>query len=65
MAEKNVRGLLKIQPKQIMTTCAGCYKTFKDLYPQYTSFQNDVAHTVLYIERLIQEGKIKFKGGPP
>jgi hypothetical protein len=64
-AEKNLKAFAKVQPKQIMTTCAGCYKTFKQLYPQYTSFKNDVAHTVLYLERLIQEGKLKFKDGAP
>jgi glycolate oxidase subunit GlcD len=65
IAEKNLETFSKIQPKNIMTTCAGCYKTFKELYPQYTSFKNDVAHTVLYLERLIQDGKLKFKNGSP
>ena len=64
VAEKNLEAFSKIRPKQIMTTCAGCYKTFYQLYPQHTSFKsNDVAHTVLYLERLIQEGKLKFKEG--
>jgi len=61
VADKNLKAFAKVQPKQIMTTCAGCYKTFKQIYPQYTSFNNDVAPRFSISERLIQEGKLKFK----
>jgi len=65
VAEKNVEAFSKIQPKQIVTTCAGCYKTFKELYPKYTPFKTEVVHTIQYLDRLIEEGKIKFKDGNP
>lgn len=65
VAEKNLETFSKIQPKQIVTTCAGCYKTFKELYPKYTPFKTEVVHAVQYLDRLIQDGKVKFKEGNP
>ena len=65
IASKNVEAFSKIQPKQILTTCAGCYKTIKELYPKYTSFKAEVVHAIQYLDQLIQDGKIKFKDGSP
>jgi glycolate oxidase len=64
-AEKNVEVFSKLQAKQIMTTCAGCYKTFKELYPQYTPFKFEVVHAIQLLNNLIQEGKVKLKNGSP
>jgi glycolate oxidase subunit GlcD len=64
-AGKNLDAFSKIQPKQIMTTCAGCYKTFRELYPQYISFKTPVVHAIQYLNDLIQEGKVKFKDVNP
>ncbi len=51
--------------KEIVTTCAGCYRTFKDLYPKHNGFPNvQVYHTVEYLEKLIANGKLIFKNGP-
>ena len=55
----------KIKPKQILTTCAGCYKTFKELYPKYVPFNTGVVHAIEYIDRLAEEKKIRFKDGNP
>ena len=65
VAEKNINVFSKLRAKQIMTTCAGCYKTFKELYPQHTTFDFGVVHAIQYLNNLIQEGKIKFKKGNP
>jgi len=65
IAEKNLEAFSKLKPKQIVTTCAGCYKTFKELYPKYIPFNIEVAHAIEYINRLIQEGKLKLKDGNP
>ncbi len=64
-AGKNLEAFSKIEPKQIMTTCAGCYKTFKELYPQYVSLKTPVVHAIHYLNELIQTGKVKFKDGSP
>jgi glycolate oxidase len=50
--------------KEIVTTCAGCYRTFKDLYPKHNGFPNiQVYHTVEYLEKLITNRKLIFKDG--
>jgi glycolate oxidase len=64
-AEKNVEAFKKLQPKQIVTTCAGCYKTLKELYPKHVSFNTEVVNAIDYIDRLIQEKKIQLKNGQP
>jgi len=64
-AEKNIEAFSKLQAKRIMTTCAGCYKTFKELYPQYAPFKFEVVHAIQLLNNLIQEGKVKFKNGNP
>jgi glycolate oxidase subunit GlcD len=65
IVEKNVEAFSKLNPAQVMTTCAGCYKTFKDLYPKYVPFKTEVLHAIEYLDRLVQDGKIKFKDGTP
>ncbi len=65
IAEKNVEAFHKASPKQILTTCAGCYKTLKELYPKSLPFHTEVLHAIQYLDRLVDEGKIKFKTNPP
>jgi glycolate oxidase len=48
-----------------VTTCAGCYKTFKEIYPKHLSFNTPVLHAIEYLDQLIQDGKLKFKNGNP
>jgi glycolate oxidase subunit GlcD len=48
--------------RELVTPCAGCYKTFRKLYPEVGDLGLEVYHSVHYLERLIKEGKIKFKG---
>lgn len=65
VAEKNKEAFSRVQPKQIVTTCAGCYKTFRELYPKYAPLTAGVVHAIEYIDHLVDEGKIKFKNGNP
>ncbi|RPI99089.1 MAG: hypothetical protein EHM36_16545, partial [Deltaproteobacteria bacterium] len=65
VAEKNKEAFSKVSPKQVVTTCAGCYKTFKEIYPKHLSFNTPVVHAIEYIDRLIEEGKLKLKDGNP
>ncbi len=56
--------LAKYKPKELITTCAGCLKTFRDLYPKYGAKDGfKVVHAVELLESLITEGKLKFKEG--
>jgi glycolate oxidase len=57
----NVERLSKLKAKRIITTCAGCYKTFKDLYPKHSQFDLEILHIVEYLEKLITEGKLTFQ----
>ncbi len=66
IAEKNKEAFAKVQPKQIVTTCAGCYKTFKELYPKHVPLNGvKIVHAIEYIDQLVESGKVKFKDGTP
>jgi len=62
---KNVGTFSKLKPKMIVTTCAGCHRTLRDLYREHAGFDVEVLHAVEYMERLVSEGKLKFKGEFP
>lgn len=50
------------KPAQLVTTCAGCLKTFRDLYPHYGDNAGyKVLHAVEVIEKLVATGKLTFK----
>jgi glycolate oxidase len=61
---KNISRFGQMGLKEIITTCAGCYRTFKELYPKHNGFPNiQVYHAVEYLEKLIMNGKLSFKNG--
>jgi glycolate oxidase len=47
----------------LVTPCAGCYKTFKKIYPKVADLGVEVYHSVTYIEKLVKEGRLTFKAG--
>lgn len=56
----------KYKPKELITTCAGCLKTFRDLYPKYGGGNGlTVLHAVEVVEKLINEGRLQFKTDAP
>lgn len=48
--------------KELITPCAGCYKTFTKYYPEAGDLGLEVFHSVHYIPKLIEEKKIKLGG---
>jgi len=62
---KNIEIFSKLNPKMIVTTCAGCDRTLRDLYPEHLDFDVPVLHAVEYMDRLISEGKLEFEGEVP
>jgi Fe-S oxidoreductase len=58
-AESNIKAFKTFGVKIIVTPCSDCYHTFKRLYAGM-GMDIEILHTVEYIERLIQEGKIRF-----
>ncbi|MGC8658731.1 MAG: FAD-binding and (Fe-S)-binding domain-containing protein [Desulfomonilaceae bacterium] len=52
----------RYKPKELLTTCAGCLKTFRDLYPRYGALNGyKVTHAVELIEKLIEQNRLNFK----
>jgi glycolate oxidase len=58
--KKNAETFSKLNPKMIVTTCAGCHRTLRDLYREHSDFDVEVLHAVEYVDRLISEGKLEF-----
>jgi len=48
--------------KRIVTTCPHCFNTLKNEYPELGGNYEVVSHAV-YLQQLINEGKLKMKGG--
>ncbi len=48
--------------RELVTPCAGCYKTFKKLYPEIKDLGMEIYHSVHYLLKLLNEGKLKFAG---
>ena len=64
--EMYLERVAKYKPKQLITTCAGCLKTFRDLYPKYgNNGKLEVLHGVELMEKLIEEGKLAFDQQAP
>ncbi len=60
IARKNIQKIKNRSPKFIVTPCAGCTKTFRELYPKITGFEIPVYHTTEYVQKLIEEEKLNF-----
>lgn len=64
--EANLEAFSGTSPKTIVTTCAGCYKTIKELYPKYSQDRvPETKHLVEFMDELIQGGIVKFRGSFP
>jgi Fe-S oxidoreductase len=58
-AEHNIQAWNNAGVKTVVTACADGYYAFKRLYPEHGS-RFEVLHVVEFMDRLIQEGKLKF-----
>ncbi len=61
IVRENVEKIKKRKPKCMVTPCAGCTKAFRELYPEITSLGIPVYHTTEYLQKLIEDGKLRFK----
>jgi len=61
-ARKVMERIKATGAKELVTPCAGCFKTFKKIYPEIGDLGMAVYHSVHYLEKLIHDGKIRFKG---
>lgn len=62
MAYNNIQTLNMYQVKKIVTTCPHCFNIIKNEYPDLGGNYEVISHAV-YLQQLINEGKIKVKEG--
>ena len=63
-AEGNIAAFQKMGIKTIVTPCSDCYHAFKQSYARL-GMEIEVLHVVEYLDRLIQQGKLKFTKAVP
>jgi heterodisulfide reductase subunit D len=61
LAAQNIKMFNDLHIETLVTSCSGCYKTIKEDYPQVGKLNFEVLHTVEFLRRLIEEGKLKFE----
>jgi Fe-S oxidoreductase len=62
MAYQNIQLLDGYGIKKIVTTCPHCFNIFKNEYPVLGG-NYEIVHHATFLQQLIDEGKIKMKGG--
>ena len=62
MAYQNIQLLNNYNIKKIVTACPHCFNTLKNEYPELGRNYEVIHHTV-FLQQLIDEGKIKMKEG--
>jgi len=62
MAYQNIQLLNNYNIKKIVTACPHCFNTLKNEYPELGG-NYEVIHHTLFLQQLIDEGKIKMKEG--
>ena len=62
MAYNNIQTMNMYGVKKIVTTCPHCFNTLKNEYPELGGNYEVISHAV-FLQQLIQEGKIKMKDG--
>lgn len=63
LAKRNIELFKKCGVKEIVTSCAGCYRALKFDYPEVPDLPEipyKIYHTVEYIDHLIRQGKLTF-----
>jgi len=47
--------------RELVTPCAGCYKTFEKIYREIGDLDMEVYHSIGYLEKLLDERKLKLE----
>ncbi len=64
LAQANVAAMQGYNVTKILTICPHCLNTLKNDYPAYGA-AFDVVHSTEFLLDLVQQGRIKLKGGEP
>lgn len=59
-AVDNVNTFNKLGVKKVITSCSGCYGAFEGHYPGVAKRNYDVMQSMMFMDQLIQEGKLKL-----
>lgn len=66
LTEKNIESVEKTGAKTVVTSCAGCFRTWKiDLPNKGHTYGFEVLHITEFLDRLTQDKKIAFKSSKP
>jgi Fe-S oxidoreductase len=60
-ARDNIKTFNDLGVKKVITSCSGCYGVFQGHYPAVGEMNFEVMHSVEFIDKLVQEGRLKFK----
>ncbi len=61
VANKNIKTFNDLGVKTVITSCSGCYGAFQGHYPGVGERKYEVYQAMQYFDKLLQEGKLKFK----
>ncbi len=61
LAEQNIKAFESVGARTVLTTCPGCYKAFRDLYPEQTGKEVRVMHASEYFGGLAAEGRLPWR----
>ncbi|NVM31083.1 MAG: (Fe-S)-binding protein [Candidatus Helarchaeota archaeon] len=65
LMKHNLEVLEKNKVETLITSCAGCYRTFKEVYPEYSDEYNfKVLHFTEFLANYFKQGDVKLKKFP-
>jgi len=62
LMQRTAGKIAALGPKVVITPCAGCARTFRELYPEHTGVKVPALHLVEYLARLVKEGRLRITG---
>jgi len=60
-AKANIEMINELGVETVVTSCAGCYKTMKQDWPEFGELKPRLAHTVEFVAELMKDNKLKLK----
>lgn len=60
MARANIERLSGLGARRLVTPCAGCFRTFKDLYGEHGGLGMEVLHLVEHLAELASSGALRY-----
>jgi heterodisulfide reductase subunit D len=60
IARDNIKIFNSLNIETLVSSCSGCFKTIREDYPKVGKLNFEVLHTVEFIQRLIEAGKLSL-----